>query len=299
MRALGDKPIESVTARDLEDFWSAEVAGAARSRSWGRNAINAASCVLQWAQREGWRDDNPAPAFRALLRAASRTKAGRADAESGANPIESPGDVAALVEAARAEDLRSAVTVLLLLDCGLRAGEVEAVTWGQVQLGTDGDAASRSVMIDRAHVRGDYRARPKSGRARRVQLSRRLRHALLELRAAQGSPGPDQRALPGHRAGNFRNRQWRRILERAGVGSGWVPKDLRDTFASHLLTLGVSLAYVSRALGHSTWAVTAAHYARWTAGDGYVEPARLLPGEVPADLLARFRVEEAEPERAA
>jgi len=45
---------------------------------------------------------------------------------------------------------------------------------------------------------------------------------------------------------------------------------------------------VSRQLGHSDVSVTARHYARWTGGDEYREPVRLLPDEVPADLLARF-----------
>ena len=68
----------------------------------------------------------------------------------------------------------------------------------------------------------------------------------------------------------------------------WAPKDLRDTFASQLLTAGVQLGYVSRQLGHADVAVTARHYARWTGGDDYREPVRLLPGELPADLLARL-----------
>jgi len=44
-------------------------------------------------------------------------------------------------------------------------------------------------------------------------------------------------------------------------------------------------------LGHADWSVTARHYARWVGGNHYVEPARLAPGEVPADLLARFEAE--------
>jgi hypothetical protein len=60
---------------------------------------------------------------------------------------------------------------------------------------------------------------------------------------------------------------------------------------SHLLTRGINPAYVSRQLGHADWSVTARHYARWTGGDRYVEPERLLPGEVPADLLARSRAD--------
>jgi hypothetical protein len=65
-------------------------------------------------------------------------------------------------------------------------------------------------------------------------------------------------------------------------------KDLRDTFASQLLTAGVQLGYVSQQLGHADVAVTARHYARWAGGDIYREPLRLEPGEVPADLLARL-----------
>ena len=64
-------------------------------------------------------------------------------------------------------------------------------------------------------------------------------------------------------------------------------KDLRDSFASWLLTVGVNPAWVSKALGHATWAVTANHYAA-RIGDGYREPMALAPGEVPPDLLARL-----------
>jgi len=287
MRAFGERPVDSITARDLESWWALEIADRGLSASHGKNSINTVSLVVKRAMAEGWADENPVPAFREMLREASKTKAGRAEMDSKANPIERPDDVAALVEAAFAEDLRSAVAVLLLLDTGMRVAEAEALTWGQVAFGTDGDGASRSIAIDRARVGADYEARPKSGRARRVQMSRRLRAALLKLRAAQFEPGPEARVLREFHGGNFRGREWRRILERAGLGH-WAVKDLRDTYASHLLTRGVNPAYVSRQLGHADWSVTARHYARWTGGDQYVEPERLRPGEVPADLLARF-----------
>ena len=45
--------------------------------------------------------------------------------------------------------------------------------------------------------------------------------------------------------------------------------DLRDTFASQLLTCGVSLGYVSAQLGHSNVSTTARHYVRWAGGDTY------------------------------
>ncbi len=65
-------------------------------------------------------------------------------------------------------------------------------------------------------------------------------------------------------------------------------KDLRDTFASQLLTVGVPLGYVSLQLGHADVAVTARHYARWAGGDKWRRPPHLEDGEVPADLLARL-----------
>jgi len=51
--------------------------------------------------------------------------------------------------------------------------------------------------------------------------------------------------------------------------------DLRDTFASQLLTAGVQLGYVSSKLGHSDVAVTARHYAKWAGGEMYRGPIRL------------------------
>jgi len=83
---------------------------------------------------------------------------------------------------------------------------------------------------------------------------------------------------------NFRNRAWRRVVGRAGL-VGVQFKDLRDSFASHLLTAGINPAYVSKLLGHQSWAVTANH-ARWVGEADYRprrEPGR---GEVVTDLLA-------------
>ena len=285
---FGQRPVNSITVKHLEEWWAREVIDRGLSLSHGKNSINTISLVIKKAVAEGWAESNPVPMFRERLRDALKTKAGRAQEDSKANPIERREDIATLVEAAMAEDSRSAVAVLLLLDTGMRLAEAEALTWGQIGLGSDDDAGSRSILVDRARVCRDYEAKPKSGRSRRVQMSRRLRRALVDFRKSRFNPAPDRRVLEGFHAGNFRNRQWRRILERAGIGH-WKPKDLRDTFASHLLTRGINPAYVAKQLGHSDWSVTARHYARWTAGDYYVEPERLEAGEVPADLLSRHQ----------
>jgi hypothetical protein len=73
---------------------------------------------------------------------------------------------------------------------------------------------------------------------------------------------------------------------------GVVPKDCRDTYASHLLTAGFPIQWVSRQLGHGSTNLTEKHYARYLGHGGedflYVEPVRLEPGDVPADVLARL-----------
>lgn len=85
----------------------------------------------------------------------------------------------------------------------------------------------------------------------------------------------------------FHTRAWAAIVKQAGLESRRF-KDLRDTFVSQLVSAGVPLAYVSKQLGHADVAVTAKHYSKWCGGDEYRDPVRLLPGEVPADLLARI-----------
>ena len=44
---------------------------------------------------------------------------------------------------------------------------------------------------------------------------------------------------------NYRNRHFQSVCETAGIGRR-KPRDLRDTFASQLLTAGVQLGYVSQ-----------------------------------------------------
>ena len=120
-----------------------------------------------------------------------------------------------------------------------------------------------------------------------MALSRRLQTALATLHRDRFAPGPEALVLEGVAPRNFRNREWRRILKRVGIGHRRL-KDLRDTYASQLLTAGVQLGYVSLQLGHSDVAVTARHYARWCGDDVYRDPIALAEGEVPADLLSRL-----------
>ena len=123
--------------------------------------------------------------------------------------------------------------------------------------------------------------------ARKVGLSRRLRSALLKLQLAQGRPKASERVLGAtFDQNNFRHREWKDITRAAELAV--TPKDLRDTFASQLLTAGVQLGYVSHQLGRASVATTSNHYARWCGGSEYRERISPGKGELPADLLQKL-----------
>ena len=105
----------------------------------------------------------------------------------------------------------------------------------------------------------------------------------------KGRPESDARVAPLEPS-NYRRRFFDKACTKAGIGSRQ-PKDLRDTFASQLLTSGISLGYVSKQLGHSNIAITARHYARYVEADGYREPIILAEGEVAADVLVHLETE--------
>lgn len=192
---------------------------------------------------------DPVSAFRNTLRRRNRTKRGRAEAAAAhkARPVEPPKALGALLGAARETGLAPFAFVLLQLDAGLREGEALGLRWGRVAWGQGPNNTRRHLLIDGNRARGGALEAPKSGRERRVELSRRLRGALRELYMAQGQPDNETLLFPDLEPNNFRHRTWKGkkgILARAGL-PGVRMKDLRDSFAGYLLTAGVQLGYIS------------------------------------------------------
>jgi integrase len=293
LRLLGALRVDAIEPETLQRWWEEEVEGRGRSVKTGRSYLDAINGVLRLAQRHGHlRSPNPVPVFRDWLRAEGRTRATRARIGRDIRPIEDPRSLARLLAAAETRGPDVYLLTLLLLDAGLRLGEAAALTWGQVRWGADENDRTRHLLIDRSRPRGGAETPTKSGRDRKVPLSRRLRFALAEGYLRAGRPLLNERVFPRFDVSNFRKREWNELLRGARVGSVR-PKDLRDTFASWLLTLGVPAPWVSEALGHADWAVTARHYARWIPG-GDDEPLRRRPGEVYPDLLARLAPLDAE-----
>jgi integrase len=257
MKHFGHRRLDEITSGMLREWWGVEIIGAERTAATGRHYIDVLASILGYAKDLDLIKESPVPAFREQQRRRSRTKRGRAEATPGQKirPIEDPKAIGRLIGAARAQGLPSLVFVLLQLDAGLRQGEALGLRWSSVRGGLDASDLSRHLHIDKNRPRGGDLEDPKSGRVRDVALSLRLRAALLDLYRQAFDPEPimpdlETLVLPGIEPSNFRARDWLRILKRAKIAKVAM-KDLRDTFASQLLTCGVPLGYISAQLGHA------------------------------------------------
>jgi integrase len=293
MVAFGKMKLDAISAPLLREWWTLHVTHAGRSSKTGGHYLEVLGSVLGYAKELGMFDRswvNPLREFRETLKRMNRTARGRAHSSPGQHirPIETAAELERLLEAAEAEDPIAFAFVVTLLDAGLRVGEALGLKWGAIRWGADEDDPTRTLVIACSRPRGWEEGLTKSGRTRVVALSRRLRSVLRDLYFSQlHDRGPEARVFPGLHPREFYRHQWQRICRRAGLGHRAL-KDLRDTFASQLLTAGVQLGYVSKQLGHADVGVTARHYARWAGGDLYRAPMQLEPGEVPADFLARL-----------
>jgi len=157
--------------------------------------------------------------------------------------------------------------ILLLFRTGMREGEAVAL------MPADLDLNRRTVEIVRNYTAGHLEDTPKSGKARTVDLSQDLVEELkdyLVVREAEAALAGQ--ALPrwlfttpdGHiiRSNNFRDRIWKSLLKKAGLGYRWVHAT-RHTYASRLIMAGANLVYVQKQLGHSSIQITVDLYTHW------------------------------------
>ena len=166
---------------------------------------------------------------------------------------------------------------LTALRAGLRKGELIALKWGDIQFGENDGDSNRYILVQRNFSHGRFTT-PKSKRSRRVDLSKRLRSTLLELR--------DKRMLDAFMVGrtsiaddlvfpsqngtvikpdNIVPRYMEPALEKAGLRR-FRFHDLRHTFGSLLIQDGASLAYVRDQMGHSSIQITVDTYGHLIPG---------------------------------
>jgi integrase len=148
---------------------------------------------------------------------------------------------------------------------GMRLGELLALQWGDI------DWHGRFIQVSRSYKLGRITA-TKTGRSRRVDMSDGLVTALqahLRLCKEQGFKLGlgDAPEFVFHREGapleqNYIRRIFKRVLAKAGLREIRI-HDIRHTYASLLLSEGVSPVYVKEQLGHSSIQMTVDIYGHW------------------------------------
>lgn len=153
-----------------------------------------------------------------------------------------PDEVEALVAASERREVWR-VCLVLMLDGGLRCGEVGALRWDDV------DLQGRRVRISATLWRG-VRGTPKSGKARHVPMTGRL-HALL---AGLERTGPEVAPVSRDSIKSFLKAA-ARLAGLPNLG----PHACRHSYATGLLAAGVDLRTVQTLMGHSSITTTGAY----------------------------------------
>ena len=159
---------------------------------------------------------------------------------------------------------------------GMRLGELLAVRWGDVDFShkiiIDGKIQERPfIWVKRSYRRGQF-TKPKNGKIRKVDMSNELKavledHKAHEKRMAIKAGLGELPELVFNRSGkvieqNYIRRVFKRILAKAGLREIKL-HGLRHSFASQLLSAGVSPVYVKEMLGHSSIQITVDIYGKW------------------------------------
>jgi integrase len=245
--------------------------------------LDCLSLIFKFAVNEVHEVVNPVGAVKADIMAEYRNTAEfRSRDENNKNPLSIDELNAFLPELAK-RDADFVTWCLLMYECGLRRSEAFGLQWGDIWPGKSDQDTQRHVHVRRSR-QGNRVGETKSGRARKVRLSQRLRGLLLERRMQLGRPGDDEFIVASAWPKPYRE-QLRQVCKAAEIDDH-IPKDFRDTFATLLLTHGIPLKWISKQLGHGSVAVTERHYARWMDEDEYRNPWQVSEGQVPQDLFA-------------
>ena len=259
---LGSVKLTELTAADVQ---AALTAMASRLSS---RTVQIAHNVLVRAIRHAERDDLVGRNVAALVKPPKGQLGGR---PSKSLTLE---QAVALMAVARGTRLEAYIVLSLL--SGLRTEEARALRWDHVVAWVDGqwrpvseagfDHEQLAVFVWRADRAGGDTKTPKSRRT--LALARRCAEALREHRVRQAedrlAAGPlwqDHGLVFASTVGtplddhNVR-RQFRVITEAAGLGTAWVPRELRHTFVSLLSARGVPVEAIALLAGHNQTATT-------------------------------------------
>ena len=236
---LGEVKLRELTAGDVQETLDA-VAGRLSTRS-----LQITRLCLERAIRHAEVRDLVGRNVAALVKA----PAGRAGRPSKSLTLE---QAQGLLRAAVGSRLYA--YVVLSVTTGLRTEELRALRWSEVDLGTGTVAVYRAVRAA---------ADTKTPKSRRVlSLPRLAVRALGEHRARQaedrllaGVVWQDHGLVFATAVGTPLDRhnvlrEFRKVSQAAGLGTGWVPREMRHTFVSLLSSNGIALEDIADLVGH-------------------------------------------------
>jgi integrase len=259
---LGSVELTKLTAGAVQKA----LANLAAKRS--TRTVQMAHNVLVRAIRHAERDDLVGRNVAALVKPPKGQLAGR---PSKSLTLE---QAVSLMAAARGTRLEAYIVLSLL--SGVRTEEARALRWDHVVAWVSGqwvsvpeagfDHEQVAVFVWRAERAGGDTKTPESRRT--LALPRRCVEALREHRVRQAqdrlAAGPlwqDHGLVFASAVGtpmddhNVR-RMFRAITEDAGLGTGWVPREMRHTFVSLLSARGVPVEAIALLAGHNQTATT-------------------------------------------
>jgi integrase len=166
----------------------------------------------------------------------------------------------------KAKPYRLHAYVVLLLTTGIRPEEARALRWDHLDLDT------RTMAIWRSDRAGGDTKTPKSRRTLKLpQIAvdalreRKTAQAAARLKAGELWRGGDLVFTTGDGTmmtqHNIR-REFRNITNAAGLGTAWVPRELRHTFVSIMSAGGVPVEEIARVAGHRQTSTTELVYRR-------------------------------------
>jgi integrase len=267
--ALGSRAISEVRRGDCRDLVIA-----CRTKglkvSTVRGIARTLSTILTQAVEDELLPANPALRLGRYLRTAD-------EAEPVIDPL-TRDEVADLLSVARSRFPDWYPWVLCGLRTGMRAGELLALQWGDVNW-------RESVLVVQRNLVRAQLTTPKNHQRRRVDMSRQLRAELRLWRRRQhvawlkhGRPFPEWvfSSVTGSALDESNVRKaFNRLLKAAGMHCRG-PHQMRHTFASLLLQEGAPITYVSRQLGHRDASITLRVYAHWVPDHSTARAVNLL-----------------------
>jgi integrase len=162
-------------------------------------------------------------------------------------------EYARLIAAATAIDTTTLLIVLLGGDAGLRAGEIRALEW------SDLDFVKRQIRVERSDWQGNVTS-TKGNRVRYVPMTQRLAKTLQSHRHLKGDRVltlPDGRPLNANSVVYLLERATRKAgLATGRKTRGAGPHVLRHTFCSHLAMRGAPARAIQELAGHRDLSTT-------------------------------------------